>query len=180
MLLDHDTRRVASLLGASALAAALALAGCGGDSTPADARASATASNVRVPQPASDTSATSEPSGPPILIRTAMNGLTGKVMAGSELGESPFCPGGSVRHDHGSPELGFPAVNVFHCSDGDLKIGFGPGPDQMNNAFQTSSWEVLEGTGTYAALTGRGQMVVKFTSAGAVNGQETFLGRLDH
>jgi hypothetical protein len=51
----------------------------------------------------------------PILIKTRVNGLGGEVLVGSVLGDSPFCPGGTVRHEHGSPEIGFPAINVFHC-----------------------------------------------------------------
>jgi hypothetical protein len=157
--------------------AALALAGCGGDDPPAQARATTDS-----PAPTSPAAQSSEPAsagdGSPILIRTSINGLAGKVLATSQLGESTFCARGTVRHDHGSPELGFPAVNVFHCSDGDLKIGFGPGPDQMNDSFQTSDWKILEGTGRYAATTGQGQMVVKFEAAGVVKGEETFVGRV--
>src|SRR4051794_12680454 len=61
----------------------------------------------------------------PILIKTRIKMFTGKVLAGSVIGDSPFCAGGTVRHEHGSPEIGFPAVNVFGCPDGQLKIGFG-------------------------------------------------------
>ena len=60
------------------------------------------------------------------------------------IGDLPFCPDGTVRHEDGNPDIGFPAVNVFECPDGQLRIGFGPGPDQMDSAVQTSYWKVLE------------------------------------
>jgi hypothetical protein len=112
----------------------------------------------------------------PILIKTRIKGFAGDVLVGSVLGDSPFCPGGTVRHEHGSPEIGFPAINVFHCPDGQLRIGFGPGPDQMNNSIQTSDWKILDGTGRFARITGDGQMIVRFERAGSVKGQETFTG----
>jgi len=102
----------------------------------------------------------------------------GEVLAGSGIGDSPFCRGGTVRHEPGSPEIGFPAINVFRCTDGQLRIGFGPGPDQMNNAVQTSSWEILDGSGRFAGMSGDGQMKVRFERAGASKGQETFKGRV--
>jgi len=111
-----------------------------------------------------------------IVIKTRVKMFTGTVLAGSIIGDSPFCPGGAVRHEHGSPEIGFPAINVFRCPDGQLKIGFGPGPDQMNNAVQTSYWEVLDGNGRFAGMSGDGQMIVRWERAGSPIGQETFTG----
>ena len=101
--------------------------------------------------------------GDPILVKTSIDGLagTGKVVAGSVLGESAFCAHGSVRHERGSPDIGFPALNVFLCSDGQVKIGFGPGPEQMNNSVQTSEWSVLDGSGRFSGMTGSGQMIVQ-------------------
>jgi hypothetical protein len=114
----------------------------------------------------------------PILIKTRVKGLAGKVLAGSVLGDSPFCPGGTVRHEHGSLEIGFPAINVFHCPDGQLRIGFGPGPDQMNNSVQTSDWKILDGIGRFTRISGHGQMIVQFERAGSTVGQETFTGEV--
>jgi len=105
-----------------------------------------------------------------------MRGFNGLVAGGSELGETHFCSGGKVVHAPGSPEIGFPAVNIFRCKDGELRVGFGPGPEQMDNSFQTSDWKILEGTGKYASMTGEGQMVVRFSRAGASDGAETFVG----
>jgi hypothetical protein len=113
-----------------------------------------------------------------MLVRTRITGFGGKVLAGSLLGERPFCPGGTVRHEHGSPEVGFPAVNVFRCSGGTLSIGFGPGPDQSGKRVQTSSWKILDGSGRLAGMTGHGQMEVRWDRRGATKGQETFDGKV--
>ncbi len=117
-----------------------------------------------------------EGDGEPILIKTQVQGFTGKVLPGSVIGDSPFCPGGTVRHEHGTPEIGFPAINVFHCPDGRLEIGFGPGPDQMNNSVQTSDWKILDGSDRFARVRGHGQMRVRFKRAGSPTGRETFTG----
>jgi hypothetical protein len=57
-----------------------------------------------------------------------------------------------------------------------LEIGFGPGPDQMNNLVQSSYWEVLDGSGRYANMRGNGQMKVRFQAVGSSKGLETFRG----
>lgn len=103
-------------------------------------------------------------------------GFSGEVEPGSTLGGHPFCRDGTVRHEPGSPEIGYPAVNVFECPDGQLQVGFGPGPDQMDNAVQTSTWEVLEGSGDFAGMGGEGRMKVRFARPGASKGRETFRG----
>ena len=112
----------------------------------------------------------------PILVKTRVNGVAGKVLAGSVIGDAAFCPGGTLRHEHGSPDIGFPAVNVFLCADGQVEIGFGPGPDQMNNVVQTSYWEVLGGRGRFEGIRGDGRMTVRFARVGSSSGAETFRG----
>ena len=114
--------------------------------------------------------------GSRLLIKTRMKGFAGKVLTGSVIGDTPFCPDGTVSHEDGNPDIGFPAINVFACPDGQLRIGFGPGPDQMDNAVQTSYWKILEGTGSLEGVTGDGQMTVRWESAGSSNGEETFTG----
>lgn len=116
--------------------------------------------------------------GESMLIKTRITRFKGKVLEGSLLGTSPFCRGGTVRHAFGSPDIGFPAINVFHCADGQLRIGFGPGPDQANHTVQTSGWKILDGSGRFAGMTGEGQMKVRWDRAGASKGQETFKGRV--
>ncbi len=132
----------------------------------------------RTVTPSADTHLTTPPEGDrePILIKTQVKVVAGKVLPGSVIGDSPFCPDGTVRHEHGTPEIGFPAINVFHCPDGQLRIGFGPGPDQMNNSVQTSDWKILDGSGRFAGISGDGQMIVRFERAGSSKGQETFTG----
>ena len=116
--------------------------------------------------------------GESILIHTRMNGFSGKVLPSSLLGDARFCAGGTVRHEFGSRDIGFPAVNVFHCPDGELKIGFGPGPDQADKAVQTSGWKVVGGDGRFAGAAGEGRMKVRFEAPGSAKGQETFTGHL--
>ena len=165
---DRGLRLVATL----ALATATLVA-CGGDSGDDSGAASSTSGTV-----ATSTAPTTASSrnAEPITIKTRMYGFAGEVLARSTLGDGPFCPGGSVTHEHGSLDLGYPAVNVIDCSDGQLRIGFGPGPDQMNNAVQTSDWEVLDGSGLFAGTSGSGRMEVRWESVGSDQGQETFTG----
>jgi hypothetical protein len=130
--------------------------------------------------PSSEVDSSSPPTldGEEVLIKTRIHGFTGKVLTGSVIGGAAFCPGGTVRHEHGSPDIGFPAINVFSCGAGALRIGFGPGPDQMDHAVQTSSWQVLDGTGSFAGATGEGRMRVKFQDQDAAIGHETFTGEV--
>jgi hypothetical protein len=160
------------LLTAAAAMMAAGLTACGDDGKDADRRTDASgAARTHL-------STTADGSGEPILINTRVTGFKGEILAGSMIGDSRFCPGGTVRHEHGSPEIGFPAINVLRCPGGQLRIGFGPGPDQMNSAVQTSDWEILEGTGLFAGMKGKGRMTVLFEKAGADEGRETFKGRV--
>jgi hypothetical protein len=110
------------------------------------------------------------------VIKTRIVGFTGRVLTGSILGSTVFCRGGTVRHARGNLEIGFPAVNVFSCPTGSLRIGFGPGPDQMDYTVQTSNWRVLGGSGSFVGATGEGTMQVKWEQAEAALGRETFRG----
>ena len=157
------------------------LTACGDDGGEGgDGRTVAPSAGIYLTTPPQATPSHDAPEGDreAILIKTRVKGLAGKVLAASVLGDSPFCPGGTVRHEHGSLEIGFPAINVFHCPDGQLRIGFGPGPDQMNNSVQTSDWKILDGIGRFARISGDGQMMVKFERAGSAKGQETFTGHV--
>ena len=157
------------------LTVALTLAGtgltaCGADQADGDGAVPPNA-RTAIPTP-------SERPHEPIVIKARVARSAGEVLAGSLVGGSPFCPGGTLRHEHGSPQIGFPAVDVFRCPDGQLKIGFGPGPDQMDNLVQTSYWEILEGSGRFATMRGNGQMKVRFQAAGSSKGRETFRGHV--
>jgi hypothetical protein len=144
------------------IVAAASLTACSSGKQSHATAASGTHSSVR-------TSVTASPYGERrrIVIKTEFVEFDGKVVAGSLIGDSPFCSGGTLHHQTGSPEVGYPAINVFT---------FGPGPDQMNNGIQTSAWEVIGGSGDFAGVSGSGQMKVEFRSAGASRGTETFTG----
>jgi hypothetical protein len=165
----RSTWSQARLLIVALTAAAIGLSSCGDDGGARGERSVA-------PNSASRLATSVAGHREPILIKTRVHGFAGDVLAGSVIGDSPFCLEGTVRHEHGSPEIGFPAVNVFRCTNGDLKIGFGPGPDQMNNVVQTSDWKILGGSGRFAGASGRGRMTVRWESAGSSKGQETFRG----
>ncbi len=157
--------------------AAASLTACSDDAgTHATATATATATTRATSS--TGTTLTASPHGErkTIVIKTQVVDFDGKVVDGSLIGDSAFCAGGTLHHESGSPEIGYPAINVFTCGDSQLKIGFGPGPGQMNHRIQTSDWKVLEGSGDFAGVTGSGQMKVEFPRVGASNGQETFTG----
>jgi predicted small secreted protein len=115
----------------------------------------------------------------PFLLKTDMHGFDGVVLPGSVLGRAPFCAGGSVHHTHGSREIGFPAINEITCGGSALRIGFGPGPDQMQKRIQHSDWRILDGTGEFAGATGSGQMHVEWNKVGGTDGHETFIGTMN-
>jgi hypothetical protein len=174
-------RRAAMAVTFAGLAGLVPLAGCDGSATDRVAEPPSTSSAPPSPStpPSSSTASAPGPtaaSGRPILVRTSMHGVSGAVLPGSVVGDADFCAGGTVQHEHGSPQIGFPAINVFDCPDGRLSIAFGPGPDQMDHAVQTSEWKVVEATGAYAGSSGAGRMVVRFPRPGAEDGEETFVG----
>jgi hypothetical protein len=175
-----SANRVATSVVVAIVVTSLAACSSGdGNDRRADSGGSPAAPKTTTAKP--DPTTPAEEDGDPILVRTSMHGLAGKgkVVTGSVLGESAFCAHGTVRHDRGSPEIGFPAVNVFRCSDGQLKIGFGPGPEQMSNSVQTSDWKILDGSGRFTGMTGSGQMIVQWSGkAGSDKGHETFTGRV--
>ena len=121
---------------------------------------------------------TAADSDQPILIKTRVDIPTGEVLAGSTLGDSPFCPGGTFRDRHGSEDPSVPPYGLvdrtFRCSDGSLRIGFTPGQPQGRT--QAGPWKVASGTGAYKGLQGDGQMKVKYESGSDRKGRETFTG----
>jgi hypothetical protein len=99
--------------------------------------------------------------------------ITGEVLDGSTIGDSPFCPGGTFRDQRGNPEIGS-VDRDLRCSDGSLRIGFTPG--RLANHSQAGPWKVISGIGAYEGLRGRGRMVVKYKSGYPPKGAETFTG----
>jgi hypothetical protein len=158
-------------LALAVMIAAACLTSCGNDTDEDSGSAQTTAPSIEVDNPAPPML-----DGEKVLIKTRIVGFSGEVLTGSVLGGAAFCQGGTVRHDHGSPDIGFPAINVFDCQAGMLRIGFGPGPAQMDQLVQTSDWRVLDGTGSFAGFTGEGTMRVTFAEGATVRGHETFTG----
>jgi hypothetical protein len=109
-----------------------------------------------------------------ILIKTRLNIPTGEVAAGSRIGDSAFCAGGTFRDRETSDDEGTVA-RTFRCRDGSLKITFTakslPG---TSSDTQSGAWIVQSGTGRFKDLRGDGRMNVKFTSEN--RGRETFTG----
>jgi hypothetical protein len=99
----------------------------------------------------------------------------GEVLAGSSLGDSPFCPGGTFSDLHSDdPDIGL-VDRTFDCPDGSLRVGFTPGVPQGRT--QSGQWKVVSGTGAFEGLQGDGQMEVKYQpGTGATEGRETFTG----
>jgi hypothetical protein len=116
------------------------------------------------------------PNGKAILILDQVTDINGgQVRRGSFIGDSAFCPGGSMRHEHGRPGVGT-GIATFRCRDGSLSIGFTPLP--APGLIQSSPWEVVSGTGSYKGSRGQGWMVVRFAGGNSEEGQETFVGTI--
>jgi hypothetical protein len=140
---------------------------------------------------AADTSAasTAAPGGEPIVIRTRMviaaapgtePIATGEILEGSTLGDSPFCPGGTILDSHGSPD---PTVEPYGlvdrtitCPDGTVRVGFTP--EQPQGLTQTGSWRIVGGTGAFEGLDGSGEMKIVYDPDDDSLGHETFTGTI--
>ena len=114
--------------------------------------------------------------GDAILILDQVTDINGgKVRRRSFIGDSAFCPGGTMKHEHGRPGIGT-GIATFRCRDGSLSIGFTPLP--APGLIQSSPWEVVSGTGSYKGIRGQGWMVVRFEGGDSEEGQETFVGTI--
>jgi hypothetical protein len=128
---------------------AIALAGCGGSGDEGDE-----AGTTATP---SESVAGGE--AEPILIKTRVNIPTGKILDGSTIGDSPFCPGGTVKDKHGTSEIGL-VDRTITCQDGTLRMGFDP--HEPVNDTQSGPWRIISGTGAYEGWKGSGQMEMKY------------------
>jgi len=99
----------------------------------------------------------------------------GTVLAGSSIGDAPFCRGGTFSDMHqDDPAIGL-VDRTFSCPDGSLRIGFTPGVPEGRT--QAGPWRVVSGTGAFKGLAGNGQMEIKYEpGTGASKGRETFTG----
>jgi hypothetical protein len=86
---------------------------------------------------------------------------TGEVLEGSTLGDSPFCPRGTVLDSHGSSDpTVWLIIETITCPDGTVKLRLEPDPSPGLN--QTGSWTIASGTGSFEQLRGSGKMDAVF------------------
>ena len=104
---------------------------------------------------------------------------SGKVLDGSTIGDSPFCPGGTIEDKHGAtPEVALVDRTVT-CTDGTLKIGFSPQVPEGNT--QSGPWQIVGGSGAYEEWRGNGEMKMVYDrGSGSTKGNETFTGTITH
>jgi hypothetical protein len=146
--------------------ATVGLGACGDDD--GDENGAATTPGVDTDLPADSGEGSEE-----VVIKTRVDIPTGEVLDGSSIGDSPFCPGGTFRDQHGNADIGS-VDRTFDCPDGSLRIGFTPGVPQGRT--QAGPWKVVSGTGAFEGLEGDGQMEVKFEPGSDSKGRETFTG----
>ena len=171
--------RQARWLGVALTITVMGVAGCGGDD--GDAAGPTAPSSAE-----SDSSASGEAADEPIVIETRMT-LTsekkivssGSVLDGSTVGDSPFCPGGTIEDKHGAtPEVALVDRTVT-CTDGTLKIGFSPQVPEGNT--QSGPWRIVGGSGAYEEWLGSGEMKMVYDrGSGSTKGNETFTGTVTH
>lgn len=146
--------------------AAIVLAGCGGGKADGGAVAGTTT-----------TPSESAVQGEAILIKTRMNAPTGRILDGSTIGATPFCPGGTVKDKHGTAEIGL-VDRTITCQDGTLRMGFDPQVPVGNT--QSGPWRIISGTGTYEGWAGSGDMVIRYDASDSreppTKGRETYTG----
>jgi hypothetical protein len=100
----------------------------------------------------------------------------GKVLNGSSLGDSSFCPKGTFSGGHGNTDNGW-LDKTFECPDGTLTIAFDPRNTKAQSA--SGPWEVLSGTGAYQGMEGSGHFEIQFPADPMVmEGHETFTGTI--
>jgi hypothetical protein len=95
----------------------------------------------------------------PILIKTRVDIPTGRILAGSTVGGSAFCPGGTVMDKHGTPDIGLVDRTVT-CQDGTLRLGLNPQLPVGNT--QSGPWRIISGTGAYDRWRGNGRMTITY------------------
>ena len=146
------------LVGVLVLVGVLFLGACGGDEK--DAATTSAAS-------------TTAPRGESIVIREKLivaeeEGsepiATGTVLAGSTLGGTPFCVGGTILASHASldPKMEPYLIDMkITCPDGTVRIGFTPevgaGPAPQEGQAQKGVWTIVSGTGAFEGLGGSGK-----------------------
>jgi hypothetical protein len=160
--------RVTTAFTALMLVSVLGIAACGDD----DGNEVRT---VTVQAPA-DTQEGPPGIGDAILIETRIPDAekhTGEVLDGSVIGESAFCPGGKTS----GGSTGAAITATFSCPGGRLTVSYSP---TQRSLVQSSTWEVVSGTGSFKGLQGGGSMVANFRSDNPEKTGETFTGTVTH
>ena len=172
VLKDLGESRPPRWFAAALTVTAIVLAGCGiggGDDDGAPGKTTSPS------QPSAGGEAT------PILIKTRMNAPTGRILDGSTIGESPFCPGGTVKDQHGTPGIGL-VDRTITCREGTLRMGFDPQAPVGDT--QRGSWRIISGTGDCEGWAGSGQMVIRYDQRDAsqhpTKGREAFSGTVSY
>jgi hypothetical protein len=134
-----------------------------------------------------DTSAaaTTAAGSKPIVIRTRMviaatEGAepiaTGEVVGGSTLGGAAFCTGGTIRDSHAGPNSDtFLIARTITCPDGTMRVDLAPEVEPQGET-QTGSWTIVDGTGEFEGLHGRGAMEVVYGPDADSPARETLTG----
>lgn len=167
-----EESRHALWLAAALTGAAITLAGCGaGDGDAGDKPATTTGNSASAPGGGAE----------PILIKTRMNIPTGKILDGSTIGDSPFCPGGTVMDQHGTPPIGL-VDRTITCPDGTLRMGFDP--ELPVGDTQSGPWRIVGGTGAYDGWEGSGEMAMRYDPRDnrqhPTRGRERYTGTVRH
>jgi hypothetical protein len=85
---------------------------------------------------------------------------TGTILAGSTLGSTPFCAGGTILDSHASldPQMAPYLIDrKITCPDGTVRIGFTPEVGALQGQTQRGSWTLVSGTGVFEGLGGGGK-----------------------
>lgn len=98
-------KRQAQWLTVGLTVTAIGLSACSSEDP--DDRGTTSVPDVTTAVPEGDSPSPIDPvNGEPILIETHRTNISaGEVLPGSFIGDSPFCPGGRVRAEHGDPDL---------------------------------------------------------------------------
>jgi len=151
-----------------ALTIATGLAACGGD----NGGGVRTVTVAPADPSAQETSGAAPVRGDAILIETRVTNArrhTGMILAGSVIGESPFCRSGTSSGASDGPTI----TTTFRCPGGTLKVQYAP---TQPSRVQSAVWEVVRGTGSLQGLRGGGSMVARFDRDDPDRGRETFTG----
>ena len=108
---------------------------------------------------------------------------TGTVLAGSTLGGTPFCVGGTILESHASldPKMEPYLIDMkITCPDGTVRIGFTPevgaGADPEGQTPQKGVWTIVSGTGEFQGLSGSGKSEAVYGANPSSPVRSTFTG----